>query len=46
MYVRKHTAIPVPELLLVSHCDSDDVGTPYVLRNHVYGSPLDDIWED
>lgn len=45
-YVHKHTSIPVPEVYLVSHSDNDYVGAPFVLMEHMRGSPLEDIWED
>lgn len=45
-YVRRHTTIPVPDVYLVSHSDNDCVGSPYVLMEHIHGSPLDDFWED
>lgn len=45
-YVRKHTTIPVPRVYLVSYSDNDCVGSPYVLMEHMHGSPLDNIWED
>ena len=44
--ISKHTTIPVPEVYLVSHSDNDCVGAPYVLMEHMQGSPLDDIWEN
>ena len=45
-YVRKHTTIPVPRVYLVSYSDNDCVGSPYVLMEHMHGSPLDNIWGD
>jgi hypothetical protein len=42
-YVRKHTMIPVPEAYLVNYSDNHCVGAPFVLMEHMRGSPLDDI---
>lgn len=45
-YVRKNTSIPVPQVYLVSHSDNHVVGAPFILMEHIHGSPLDDLWGD
>jgi hypothetical protein len=45
-YVRDNTTIPVPEIYFVNYSENHAVGAPFVLMEHIRGSPLDDIWED
>jgi Ser/Thr protein kinase RdoA (MazF antagonist) len=44
-YVRNNTTIPVPEIYLVNNSENHAVGAPFVLMEHIHGSPLDDMWE-
>jgi hypothetical protein len=44
-YVRNNTTIPVPEICLVNNSENHAVGAPFVLMEHIHGSPLDDMWE-
>lgn len=43
-YVRAHTTIPVPDILVLSDDPENGVGAQYVVMGRAPGAPLDTLW--
>jgi hypothetical protein len=44
--VRRHTAIPVPQICFVNHNTNHVVGSAFVLMDRMPGARLSDLWLD
>ncbi|KAL3417373.1 hypothetical protein PVAG01_11373 [Phlyctema vagabunda] len=45
-YIRKHTDIPVPEVLEWNDCKTNAIGTEYIIMEHVPGIQLHKKWAE
>ncbi|KAL1743161.1 kinase-like domain-containing protein [Schizophyllum fasciatum] len=43
-YVRAHTSIPVPDILVISEDPANGAGAQFVLMGRASGAPLDTLW--
>jgi hypothetical protein len=43
-YIKKHTGLPVPDIIAYSATCSNELGHPYTLMSFMEGTPAQDLW--